>query len=151
MVGFKKDTEVSEHNQEEGEKKKKSSFEVPWVTADGCYGGSKSPSGGGLKLKRPWFESPNKQQKSARIKENSLFSKPPAASLELPGAQLHWIFTGLFCSWKGLKKALIIWQLKTMKNTLDGRLTGSRRQSPLMRFYSLPTMDICSTQPWPSF
>lgn len=54
----------------------KSSCEVHRVTADGFCGGRSSlnnNNGGGLKLKRRCFESPDKQAKSGRIKETPLF------------------------------------------------------------------------------
>ena len=64
----------------------KSSFRGHQVTADGCCGGSGSlnnAGGGGLKLKRHWAESPDKQAKSGRIKSVTLFTKPPTAPLLL--------------------------------------------------------------------
>lgn len=68
--------------------------------SDGCCGGSGSlnNAGGGLKLKRHWVESPDKQAKSGRIQSVTLFTKPPTAPLELLSAQLQRIFTGKVCS-----------------------------------------------------
>lgn len=75
----------------------KSPFEVHQVTADGCCGGSQSlnNSSGGLEVRSHWVESPDKQAESGRIKIcNTLFTKPPTASLQLLRAQLHCVFTG---------------------------------------------------------
>lgn len=91
---------VNQKKDEEEADAAKSSFQVHQVTADGCCGGSGSlnNAGGGLKLKRHWVESPDKQAKSGRIKSVTLFTKPPTAPLELLSAQLQRIFTGKVCS-----------------------------------------------------
>ncbi len=89
--------------------------------ADGRCGGSRSlnNSGGGLKLKRHWVESPHKQAKSGRIKSVTLLTEPPTASLELLSAQLCWMFNGKVCChliWEQFKRRILLYtDLKTRK------------------------------------